>query len=274
MKSIWSHSDYRDLLKETFAERNLKNPSYSLRAFSRDIRLDPGRLSKVLSGTEGLSREAAKAVAQYLGYRSDEVDFFADLVESEHARTAIRRKVAAQRLESTRYKKSLQEVQLDCFAAIENWYHFAILELTLCRGFKSDAHWIAKRLGISLETASDAIERLLRLDLLKRTSKGLANTNDHHKVGHQIPSSAIRNFHRQLLQKAADSLESQPVDRREFGSLMLAVDPTQIPLAKNLIQGFCKDFGLAMAAAKRKTEVFCLSVQFYNLTHSPEKHGK
>lgn len=274
MKSIWSHSNYRDLLKETFAERNLRNPSYSLRAFSRDIRLNPGRLSKVLSGSEGLSRDAAKAVAQYLGYQSDEADFFADLVESEHARTEIRRKVASQRLELSRYKKSLQDVQLDCFAAIENWYHFAILELALCQGFKSDVNWIAKRLGISVETTSDAIERLLRLDLLKRTSTGLANTNDHHKVGHQVPSSAIRNFHRQLLQKAADSLESQPVDQREFGSLMLAVDPSQIPLAKTLIQSFCKDFASAMDAAKRKTEVFCLSVQFYNLTHSSEKHAK
>ena len=76
---------YRSILKDELLRRIRQNPRYSLRAFARDLRLSPSRLSEVLSGKQGLSRQAAKAITERLGWRGSEAERFIDLVESQHA---------------------------------------------------------------------------------------------------------------------------------------------------------------------------------------------
>ncbi len=57
----------RSFLRLEFERRLKRNPRYSLRAFARQIGLQPARLSYVLSGKHGLSRDAAALIASRLG---------------------------------------------------------------------------------------------------------------------------------------------------------------------------------------------------------------
>src|SRR5690606_35734224 len=91
-------TDYKYILKEELASRCRQNPRYSLRAFARDLKLAPSRLSEILSGKQGLSRAAAEKVAKALGYGPGETERFCDLVESVHARSRRNRESAKVRL--------------------------------------------------------------------------------------------------------------------------------------------------------------------------------
>lgn len=133
--------DYRSILKAELAKRCGANPRYSQRAFARDLDLSPSRLSEILSRRYGLSRVAAQGIAKRIGLAKEECRRFLDLVESEHARSKVAREAAKDRLNSDSEQSQLQ---MDAFAIVSDWYHFAILELTCLKDFVSDNRWIAK----------------------------------------------------------------------------------------------------------------------------------
>jgi uncharacterized protein (TIGR02147 family) len=269
---IQTSLDYREILKREYALRASKNPRYSLTAFARFLGISQSRLSKIFSYKQGLSREFAERIADRLGYSASEKQLFVDLVESAHSRSPMARKLASARLgghDQFQYKT----LQLDAFHAISDWYHFGITELAQVRGFKSDPVWIAKRLQIAEGLVEAAIERLIRLNMLVRGKDGrlrasmvLANTpND-------IPSDAIKRFHSQTLEKAAQAIYSQPVTERNFSACTLPFRVKDISEAKKAIQQFMETFEAHFDPAAKKDSVFCLSTQFFRLDQADKSH--
>ena len=270
---MFEQTDYRFILKSKFEQRCAANPRYSLRAFARDLEIAPSRLSEIFHGKQGLSEKYSAKVAKNLGLSESEQEYFINLVASIHSQSPKRRQSAETVVK--RYEQIQQEFSAlrdDAFRLISDWYHYALLELTLVRGFKSDTRWIAKRLGISPIETENAIDRLLRLDLLRvdkgrfiATGASLTTTKD-------IPSEAIRNFNRQLLSKASQSLETQSVNERDVSSLTFVVDTDDIPIFKESIKTFRRRFHREATArakknAKKNNEVYALGIQFFRLTN-------
>jgi uncharacterized protein (TIGR02147 family) len=194
------------------------------------------------------------------------MEYFCDLVESEHARSRAKRVQARVRLTDTHAPLAYQQLTLDAFQVISDWYHYAILELALTKGFRSHPDWIARRLGISPHAAQAAIERLRRLELLEEREDGtLVPQNDFTASPSGIPSEAIRKSHRQLLEKALSALELQTVDERDFSSMILAIDKKDVPRAKKAIKNFRREFDSSFGKSKTKNQVYCLAVQFFSL---------
>jgi hypothetical protein len=59
---------YRAMLMEELSRKQRRNPSYSLRAFARDIEVAPAKLCQILKSKGGLSGERAAVVAERLGF--------------------------------------------------------------------------------------------------------------------------------------------------------------------------------------------------------------
>ncbi len=70
--SIFDQDDYRDILKQELSKRQKNNPSYSLRAFGRDIELAPSKLSEIISGKQGMSQASGKKVVEKLRLNQEE----------------------------------------------------------------------------------------------------------------------------------------------------------------------------------------------------------
>lgn len=259
-----AQTNYRDILKDKLSERCQKNGKYSLRAFARDLELSPQRLSHILSGRHGLSPEAAQKVAAGLGLSEEETTFFCTLVQEKHARSGVLKTKAKEKLQeiTSQYK----DLSLDHFKIIADWYHFAIMELTLVEGFSSEPKWIAKALNITPMEAKMALERLLRMDLLEKSADGeLSLTGQFFVDPKGTPSQALRQFHRQLMEKATLSLEFQKLEQRDFSSTVLAIDEADLPKAKEVLKNFRVQFDKEFSAGKRKTKVYCLGIQFFSL---------
>jgi uncharacterized protein (TIGR02147 family) len=259
---VTREKNYRSLLREELEVRCERNPRYSLRAFARDLGITSSRLSEVLTGRYGLSRQAAQAIAEKLGWNESESVIFCDLVDSEHARTKKAKAEAKSRLESG---SEYQQLTLDSFQVISDWYHYAILELTLVHDFKSDPKWIARRLGISDHIVNAAIDRLKRLDLLIEKNGRLCATSGFTASPSGIPSDALKKFHRQLLEKAVSSIHLQTVDERDISHVVLAVDRSQVKEAQEEIKKFRRGFDARFGKASKKDEVYCLGVTFFRL---------
>jgi len=260
-----SNSDYKTILKEELASRCRQNPRYSLRAFARDLKLSPTRLSEILSGKQGLSRPAAEKVAKALGYGATESIRFCDLVESVHARSRQGREEARVRLKQHTPPPAGYQLQLDAFKAIADWYHFGILEMTSLKEFKSDPKWIGKRLGISEFEVQLALDRLSRLGLIARKRDKIVVTHPEGDVFSEVPSESVRKFHEQIMEKAKEALFVKPVEELKFQSDILAIDKRRIAEAKQAINDFKHRFCKRMGESESKDGLYCLAVQFFEL---------
>jgi uncharacterized protein (TIGR02147 family) len=258
-----SEKTYRTILREELEARCERNPRYSLRAFARDLGVTSSRLSEVMGGRYGLSREAAHEIAKKLSYNDEECRRFCDLVDAQHARAQKDRRAAKARLDVN--SVDYQQLTLDSFQVISDWYHYAILELTLVQDYEDNIEWMARRLGISPHIVSAAVERLQRLDLLTVQEGVLKASDGFTATPSGIPSDALKKFHRQLLEKALISIDLQNVEERDLSHMILAVNSKDIPEAKEEIKTFRRKFDARFGAAIKKDEVYCLGIQFFRL---------
>jgi uncharacterized protein (TIGR02147 family) len=265
MKNL--EKNYRDILKDELERRCQHNPRYSLRAFARDLDLSPARVSEILKGKTGLSKERATIVAKRLGFSVTEIEFFADLVESEHARSQVKKNLAKIRL-SKHESKTQQLVQLDTFRLISDWYHFAILELLTIKSAQHKISWISDSLQISEHEALSAIDRLIRLGFLSVKKGKWVPTDENSVTQAEIPSEAVRRFHGQILEKAIQALNLQSVESRDFTTLTLSFSKEQMRDAKQELKKVRRDFVKKFGNSEQSDSVYCLAFQFFQLTNS------
>lgn len=242
-----------------------------MRAYARDLGVSSARLSQVLSRKHGLSTEAASEVAKKLKLTTDETKWFVESVGALHSRNKNAKDEYSQKIqEYKRTAKKFSEIHLEYFKVIADWYHFAILELTYLEDFQNDEDWMATKLGISIDEVTDAIARLKHLDLvveedgkLKDVFKFLATPND-------VPSASLKKFNSQLMKKAMEALYEQDVMNREISSNIFSIRKEKVPEFKEKLRVFRRDMENEASQIKGKDAVYCLSMQFYELTRSIE----
>lgn len=267
MESITDN--YRSYLTQELERRCRRNPIYSQRAFAKDLGLSSAGLSHVMNGRYGLSKASATKIARKLSLDPIQKEYFCTLVEAAHSRNKKQREAAAKKLLD--FKASYKYLSLDSFKIIADWYHLAILELANTKSFDPAPGIIAKRLKISLSDVTTALERLERLGMIIWKDGKIQTTGYFHTNPEGVPSEAVRKFHSQMLSNAQESLQSTPVQEREFASLTLSFDPHDLPEAKKMIQEFQDQFENKFSHAKNKTEVYGLNVQFFGLSQKQSK---
>ena len=265
-------TSHRDYLVEEFQRRSARNPNYSLRAYSRDIGLAASTLTEVLKGRYGLSRFKSYAVARKLNLSPHEADHFADLFQAKRVKGSQSSREARARIRS-RKQDGAGTITLDAFHVVSDWHHFALLELLTVDKTSQDIKYLAKRLGVEPLIVEEAIRRLCDLKMLEKKSNGqLAPTDDFTGVGDQVPSAAIRKFHRQILEKALTALEFHPMEERQFASTVMSVAKVELPQAKEMLNKFRRSFSKRFGESPvEKDGVFCLSLQFVNMLNEAEK---
>lgn len=259
---------YRDLLRFELQSRSAKNPAYSLRAYAKSLGLDAAHLSRVLRGQKQLSMESGYLVAQRLFPATREREYFLHLLALESTtdgrkREMITLQLARLKARSAHAKQSILE--LEQFEAISSWYHFAILDLSTIPGFPMDAKNVAGYLGIRVSEAKQAIARLERLGLLASTGGRLSKTREKLSTPNGLPSSALRSYHKQVLGKAIEAIESQSVDRRYFISRTVALKRRQLQELRELVDGFFERVSKEVGNESEPDALYQVNAQFFDL---------
>jgi uncharacterized protein (TIGR02147 family) len=164
-----------------------------------------------------------------------------------------------------------RNLDLDQFAAISDWYHYAILSLLELPESRLEARWVAERLNLGQAQAKLAIERLKRLGLVEKRGARWRQSDQPLRVPNSVSTPATRKFHRQLLEKAAESLENDPAESRDFTSMTFALDPRHIPLAKGRIRAFRRELTQELEELGAPKAVYQLTVQLFPVTRAESK---
>lgn len=240
----------KTLLLQELAKRQTRNSSYSLRAFARDLGLGSTTLSDVLADKRSLSKSNLEKVMGKL---------LVSPIEKEMLWSQYRE--GANKIEVD----DRMVMEEDAFRLIADWHYLAILNLAKIPDNRATPLWIAKRLGISTQEAESALERLLRMELLKKNRNRLVRTAKPLTTSKDIPSAAIRKHHTQNLQLAEQSLHRDPVETRQFYSMTVAVNPEKLPLVKDIIFKTRKKIGDLLEDGPL-SEVYTFSFQLFPIT--------
>lgn len=264
MKKFKTFEGYLSNVLET---RQLKNPAYTISAFARQLGLPPSRLSEILKGKIGISVKRAMDISDILKLSEKDKEFFVNLVQAEHDRNPLQRQKAQDKI-SDFYDKyaSLEE------GKISNWYHLALLELIgLDENLGSEK--LASRLGLSEVIAEHSIKELLAMGAISKseTHSGFTIVDANRETAMDIPSESVKQLNEQILSKAAQELRLQDVSNRDFSIAVFGFNKDQLPLAKERIKQFRRDFMKEFESAPHKDSVYSMSLQFFELTQTPKE---
>lgn len=245
-------------LKDSLDTRQKENRSYSMRAYARDLGINPSSLSQILRGKRGIPVSKVGIIADRLQLNPKERTVF---IESLY-----------------RSKTSIDEIKIDSLdnrfivdnsysKVLSEWEHCAVLTLFNLTNFTVNHRSISDRLGITFSRARRVLDNLETAGLISVDASGrLAKTYPDIKTTEDIKSIALRKGHLENLDIAKLKLEEIEVDLRDFSATTVAVDLEQLSEAKTIIREFRQKMTSLMRNGRKKTEVYQLAIQFYPLT--------
>ena len=260
---VYKFTHYVDFISYELECRAKRNPNYSLRAFSRDLEVSPGFLSKLLKFKVGLSMAKAHSFATLLDLDQDTTNYFCDLVASRHSRSEKMRLEAQERLISKDlFKKSMST---EAQSIMEEWYYVAILELTYLEGFESSCAWISKSLSVDIKIIEAAVKKLFRLNLLNIDNNKWVKSDRFLNTSDEVPSQLIRKLHAQFLEKSISCLDKYSVTERDNTALVLTMSLDSLKKYKLLIREFRERAKKLILQEKNPSEIYCLTTSLFPL---------
>lgn len=90
----------------------------------------------------------------------------------------------------------------------------------------------------------------------------------------EISTESVRNFHKQVLERAIQALAFQNSNERYGSSSTIPMRVKDLDVAKKMIQKFRLEFDEALSDDQNGEEVYGLSLQFFKLTNSIQENKK
>ncbi len=272
--NVFEFSKPTEYLSSLLETKQKINPRFSLRAWARQMGFaSPAVLSMILNQKRKLHPKQAIRIKNTLGFSEEESRYFDFLILYANAPSLGEKEFYENVLKTLRPDNQLSSLDLDHFKLISDWYHIAILEMVRLSDFKEDPQWIGQRLmgEISKTKIKDAIQRLLRLNLLTKDASGkLVRTQQRIATPTDIPDEGIKRFHAQRIENALVALKDDFMDERDITAQTVISSKLKIKEAKKMIQTFRRRLSSFLESGP-KEEVVQLNVQLFKLTNKRKK---
>lgn len=188
-------------------------------------------------------------------------------VKAHHGKSKALRSEAQTEFEELQ-KSSLQRIEItpEMLTRIQTWRHFALLELLDLKDCQHSVGWFAYRLGLPLEQTTTIVNDLIAVGLLNYDGERYRIHQPEGFTSSDIPSTAIRDFHSTVLDKAKSKLKPENVKSREFINATFAFSSQDLKEAKDSLRDFQESFTQRFhSKSQNKDCVYQLSIQFFRL---------
>ncbi len=261
--------DFRGLLRAELARRCAGNPRYSLRAFAKWLGIDHATLSQLLRGRRALTAANIRRLGARL--KLDEA--------------SIQSHVVAQKQQQHRHRdaaapeppplREVRQLTADAAEIIDDWRHFAVLELTRLDSFQPDSRWIARVLGVSVDEINIALQRLIRLGLLEMESRTrwIDRTGDAAVTIEGLANFALQRLAQQARDLALRAMSSPNSGLCDYSATTVAVAAVRLPEVIDRIARFRRELIALLERDQRRDDVYQLEINFFPLTQLSKEHA-
>lgn len=217
-------------IANVFSDFTRKTPGATLRSFSKSLGLSPALISMVLSKKRPASAKLLREILSLDMCHSDR-----KVISTWLAANAALHHLPQTNDHVSEYR--FDEIEAEHFEMISNPVHFAVLTLLRSNTMRLSNPEIAKIIGVEPFFADMTINRLKRLGLVSHDKEGFLKLKTRPKTtSTNIPSAAIRSYHRSKLSSSLSALTEIPVHERDFSSLSMLVDSSRLSEMQTDIQ--------------------------------------
>jgi uncharacterized protein (TIGR02147 family) len=267
---IYEYSNIRDYLNSYY---NLKKQGsyghFNLNSWSKKLGYNSPRvIAMVMKGQRAPSEEMVDKLGDYFNFSGSKTKYL-KLLRKKAAlelKSLPYKDIEQQLIKFNPHKLNLKPVHPDQFKLISEWHNLVIKQLVKVRNFKNDLNWIEKKLKRKVSTAKikKSIDLLLKLGHLKKINNNQLCISESVKVGANIPSSAIKSHHEQMLDRAKESLYQDELDERFIYGITMNFNRNDMPEAKKMIQEFLNEFDAHFSAENNKADdIYQIGVQLF-----------
>lgn len=256
------NKSFLDIVKEEFDRRCSKSSQYSLRAYSQSIGVSPATLSLYFAKKIELTPKMFNIISKSLKLPPEAITHYQDVVlNNKDKKRLINYNVDGH-----------SELHADEFTFISDWYHYAILEIFSLKEHRDEPVWIAGKLGITeIEIVEEAIERLIKLNLLTKNAEGKIQNVDKFTsiLDFTHSSAAMRERQKQIMRLSQEKIDSVDISHRDHSGLTMAIDTKLLPEIKDKITKFRRSLGNYIGKNSiSRNEVYEIQISFFPLTEA------
>lgn len=267
---IYSYDDYRVYIRDYLQAMKDGNPLLSNRFFAKKTKISAAFLKMVSSGQRNLSPSGIAKFSSGFGFNKDEKNFFQELVLFNQAELTEEKNFHFQNMAKHKKYRELRYLDSAQFEYCSKWYYSVIRELIACENFVEDPEWIAATLcpAITPKQAEEALKLLISLQLVRRDEKGRLIQNDAViSSGEKTRSLAMKNYHREMLNKAEQSIDRIAREERDLTAMTFAISEEDFAMVKHEIMEFRRSLISKLTAKKTPSHrVYQINFQLFPLT--------
>lgn len=236
---------FENLLREEFGRRAARNPQYSLRSYAKSLGVNHSVLSLVLSGKRSASKKLINIIMTQLpsDAAGDASGDYKDISEEQHQ-------------------------------IIADWVHYAILSLVELPDFKPNPRWIGERLGISSVKARFSWNLLVENGLVAKVGSRWQQTIPPIGLNNKKPMRPATNLVRQFVEKASESFDNVPFEKRSLNNVTFAMNDEDVDYADEKLRMFWRRLTKNLAQRKKPNSVYALNVNLFPITQKNSSKEK
>lgn len=251
-----------EIIKTAYEKKRSQAPKFSLRSLAKKLEVSAPFLSQIFSGKKPVPIGMIEKLCSALDIDREKRDLLlAEALKSRGARPRAlfsphqnQAGAATQRFAPSRE-----------FWVLQEWYYLPLLNATMLERYDGSAEFLARELGLPIETARKAIERLKQHGFLKLDEAGIWRKKQDNDFQSSAHHSHIRTFHANAITLAIDHLKKRTtdhdLDQRLVTSMVLTLSENDIPWVKQEIAGFMREL-LARLKTSPAEKVYQIGIQF------------
>jgi len=265
--SLFEYLEYRDYLRDRYEDRKRANPRYSLRMMGKRIGIDPGYLLHVMRKENHLSPRLAESACTYFEFSERESAYFLGLVGYARARNDAEARGFYERIQALR-APSVATLSNEQFEFYRDWRHAAVLASLETLEFGEQYGKLGRRMSPPLSAARvrSSVALLEKLGLARRNATGNWERTHRSLSTGEHSTLLMREFHKEMIGQAAQSLSRVPPEGRDVTSLTLHMRKETLEDVRNLLRQ-CRQSILQRVAMDQDADmVFQANFQVFPLT--------
>ena len=274
LPKIFLYDHFRTYLKDYYQAMKSQTPFFSYRYFSKMAGFrSPNFLKLVTEGERNLSSDSLEKFVKALKLKPAEGRFFRLLVLHDQATTTEEKDHHARQILKTKARHQLKPLAKEQYDYYSDWFTIPLREMVARDDFQDDPQWIAQQFvfPVSEKQIQKAFKNLQKLGLIQKDQNGRWRQTDQSvTTGDEVVSSAVLNYHKEMLRLAGEALDKVPSKQRDISSITMGVNAQTMQKIKRMIQDFRKQVMAVVLQDDHIEDVIQLNFQLVPLIQKKE----
>ena len=225
--SVFSYHDYREYLRAFWEHKSQTSRGFSVRGFLKKAGIaNPSFFRQVLESKRNLTEQTLSQFQQALQPPPHEAEYFAALVRFNQAKHNAEKQAQYLHMRELAGQAKVRTVGERSFGFYEKWYIPVLRELLCIHPHPHNMAELGRSLHPPVPTTEvrEAVKRLIDLGFIQKTPQGtFQQTDPLLSTGFEVHSMAVRDFNRQMVELAGQSLHNIPVPERNITGVTMAI---------------------------------------------------